>query len=31
MIWAYPGYLRWQRKGEIRQLLLNQPAPQELP
>lgn len=30
MIWIYLGYLRWQRKGEIRQCLLNQPALKEL-
>lgn len=29
MIWVYLGYLRWQRKGEIRQCELNQPALKE--
>ena len=31
MIWVYLGYLRWQRKGEIRECMLDQPALKELP
>lgn len=30
MIWAYLGYLKWQRKKKIRQCTLHQPALREL-